>query len=77
MALIRRNHHCRTCGLDRTSRLSPVGIVLWILTGFLLVFSLFFWPLIFIWPVLAIIMLLYPVGKVCQECGGPLEHRGT
>jgi hypothetical protein len=77
MALLRREHYCRVCGMNTKARLGPAGIILWSLAVVLILFSFFFWPLIFIWPVLAVLLLLYLLGQTCQECGGPLERRGS
>jgi hypothetical protein len=68
MALRRSNINCQACTYEGQSRIGVLGIFLWLLVVLLIFFSFLFWPLFLVWPVVALLLLLLPVGQVCPVC---------
>ena len=73
--MFRRHIECTDCEYVGVATMSWLGIALWVLSILLVVLSFVFWPLFLIWPILVIILLVYPVGQVCPKCKD--RGRGT
>lgn len=69
MSLFRKDIDCMSCEYSGPSTWGFLGIVLWVLTIILFLFSWIFWPLFLLWPILLIFLIVYPLGHVCPECG--------
>lgn len=69
MSLLRKGIACQECDYTGKSILGLLGILLWVLTFVLFLLSWIIWPLFLVWPVLVILLLLFPIGHSCPECG--------
>ena len=60
---------CNMCALFERLNLPYIGFMLLIISAVLGVFSFFVWPLLFVWPIAALIGLGLAAGyESCQAC---------
>ncbi|MCF8104220.1 MAG: hypothetical protein K9K64_01945 [Desulfohalobiaceae bacterium] len=76
MSLFRKDIECQDCDYSGESVLGLLGILLWVLAAVLFLLSWIIWPLFLIWPILVVILLVFPLGHVCPECGAKQVKKG-
>ena len=69
MSLLRKDITCQACDYRGQSIFGLLGMLLWVLAFVLFLLSWVIWPLFLLWPILAILLLLFPIGHKCPQCG--------
>lgn len=69
MSLLRKDIDCQVCDYRGQSVFGLLGMLLWVLAFVLFLLSWVIWPLFLLWPFLALLLLLVPIGHKCPQCG--------
>ena len=69
MSILRKDIVCQNCDYTGESILSLLGMILWVLAFVLFLLSWIIWPLFIVWPILVVLLLVFPIGHSCPECG--------
>jgi hypothetical protein len=60
---------CKSCNVARKARLNWLGYLFWVVAIVIFIFSWSFFFLFYLWPVLILLLLFYPIGRSCRQCG--------